>query len=411
MTENQNKLIANRKKESRFDVYTEAELKEKIENSVPDGTRKKVRWAMNLLKDWQNETINDETRLHMYQEIETAAASNINNELKHFILEVRKKDRTRYPPKTLYDIIVMINYYLMKDVGREMNIMKDIEFVDTRKALNAAMTESADTGLISGQHASEPISFDDENTLFESGILGSTTTKHVLNTALYLLAVHTSVRGGAELRNLRAGENSQFRLEFHEGKEVLIYKETKAKNYQGNAKSLRKNPPPECLIHHNENHDRCCVCFYKKLINGRPKDCQSNALFLKPLARPKGDVLFTNVPVGYHTLDNIIATITAGLQKRFTNQSTRKTAPTRLYQSNIPEQIIMEQTRHQSLVVRQYKKTSNDQIIQKSKAIYGEQMNSDGVEKDSTNSPFVNSGKKMKVELNGNNNMITVTFE
>lgn len=65
MTENQNKLTANTSKESRFDVYTEAELKEKIENSVPDGTRKKVRWALNLLKDWQNETINDETRLHM----------------------------------------------------------------------------------------------------------------------------------------------------------------------------------------------------------------------------------------------------------------------------------------------------------------------------------------------------------
>ena len=153
---------------------------------MPDGTRKKVKWALNLLKEWQNETINDETRLHMYQEIETAAAPNINNELMHFILEVRKKDKTRYPPKTLYDIIVMINSYLMKDVGRKMNIMKDIEFVDTRKALNAAMAESADMGLISGQNAAEPISFDDENILFESGILGCTTTKHILNTALYL---------------------------------------------------------------------------------------------------------------------------------------------------------------------------------------------------------------------------------
>ena len=384
-------------KTSRFDVYTESELKQKIENSVPDGTRKKVKWALNLLKEWQNETINDETRLHMYQEIETAAAPNINNELMHFILEVRKKDKTRYPPKTLYDIIVMINYYLMKDVGRKMNIMKDIEFVDTRKALNAAMAESADMGLISGQNAAEPISFDDENILFESGILGCTTTKHILNTALYLLAVHTSVRGGAELRNLRAGENSQFRLEFQEGNEVLIYKETKAKNYQGNAKSLRKNPPPDCVIHHNENHDRCCVCFYKKLINGRPKDCQSNALFLKPLAKPKGQVLFTNIPVGYHTLDNIIATITAGLQKRFTNQSTQKTAPTRLYQKDIPEQIIMEQTRHQSLVVRQYKRTSHDQILEKSKAIYGKPENSVNRKKDHISSTVVHPEKMMKL--------------
>ena len=162
------------------------------------------------------------------------------------------------------------------------------------------------------------------------------------------------MRGGAELRNLRAGESSQFRLEYQEGDEVLIYKETKAKNYQGNATTLRRNPPPECIIHHNMNHDRCCVCFYKKLIQGRPENCKTNALFLKELAHPKGQTLFTNNPLGYHTLDNIISTITAGLRKRYTNQSTRKTAPTRMYENGVPEQIIMEQTRHQSLVVRSY---------------------------------------------------------
>ena len=60
--------------------------------------------------------------------------------------------------------------------------------------------------------------------------------------------------------------------------------------------------------------------------------------------------------------------------------------------------------------MRQYKRTSHDQIIQKSRAIYGEPKNSGGVEKDSINSSFVNPEKKMKVELN-EDNMITVTFE
>ena len=150
----------------------------------------------------------------MYGDIETSPASTINNELKHFICEVRKKNGSRYPAKTLYDLIVMLNYYLTKEVRRDLNIMKDKEFLETRMALNAAMSESADTGLVAGSNASEPIPNDEEDLLFESGILGASTPKHILNTAIYLLAVHTSVRGGAELRNLRAGESSQFRLEY-----------------------------------------------------------------------------------------------------------------------------------------------------------------------------------------------------
>ena len=127
----------------RFDIYTETELEEKIKDSVPDGTRKQVRWALNILKEWQNETLNGESRLHMYGDIETSPASTINNELKHFICEVRKKNGSRYPPKTLYDLIVMLNYYLTKEVRRDLNIMKDREFLETRMALNAAMSESA----------------------------------------------------------------------------------------------------------------------------------------------------------------------------------------------------------------------------------------------------------------------------
>lgn len=402
----------------RFSVCTETELKERIANSTPDGTRKKVKWALNVLKEWQNETLNDESRLHMYGDIETSPASTINNELKHFILEVRKKDGSRYPPKTLYDLIVMLNYYLMKEVGRDINLMKDKEFLETRMSMNTSMTESADEGLIAGTNASEPISQDEEDLLFESGILGSSSTKHILNTAIYLLAVHTSVRGGAELRNLKAGENSQFRLQHQDGEEVLIYKETKAKNYQGNAKSLRKNPPPECVIHHNPNHDRCCVCFYKRIILGRPQNCKTNSLFLKELVRPKGDILFTNVPLGYHTLDNIISTITAGLQRRYTNQSARKTAPTRLYQHDVPEQIIMEQTRHQSLIVRNYKKTNNSQLQQKSKAIYGnlkeQRKPCTCTSTDISSEPTCSEDsprKKMKIEFDGNQNKIIVTFE
>ena len=117
---------------TRFSMYSKEEVEEKLRNSTPEATRKKVRWALNVLKEWQNETLNDPTRLHMYGEIETSPASTINNELTYFIFEVRKKDGSRYPPKTLYDLICMINYYLTKEVRRDFCIMKDKEMYYSR---------------------------------------------------------------------------------------------------------------------------------------------------------------------------------------------------------------------------------------------------------------------------------------
>ena len=72
----------------------------------------------------------------------------------------------------------MLNYYLTKEVRRDLNIMKDKEFLETRMALNAAMSESADTGLVASSNASEPIPNDEEDLLFESGILGASTKVH-----------------------------------------------------------------------------------------------------------------------------------------------------------------------------------------------------------------------------------------
>ena len=77
----------------------------------------------------------------------------------------------------------------------------------------------------------------------------------------------------------------------------------------------------------------------------------------------------------------------------------------------------MEQTRHQSLVVRNYKKTSNNQLREKSKAIYGinDELNEQSMFP--TSSAATSSleipcpPKKMKIEIDGNENKIRVTFD
>ena len=91
----------------------------------------------------------------------------------------------------------------------------------------------------------------------------------------------------------------------------------------------------------------------------RPRD----AFYFQPLKKPP-TTWFTNKPVGHHTLRNTLSRLckTAGITGYKSNHSLRATAATRLYQSGVDEQLVMERTGHRSLEgIRSYKRTSDMQ--------------------------------------------------
>ena len=392
-------------------VYNNEEFINRTTQAVPQGTRKKVKWVLKMFSAFQQEQIRKQSenedfdRDLVYKPIEEMEFEELNYELKYFFLSVRRQDGERYPPKTIYDIMTMLNYYLNNDLGKTVNMFTDDRFKESLKAMNTSMKESSEAGLVSGIQKSSPISIEDEEILWKAGVLGWNNPKQIMNTTVFLLSIHTSVRGGKELRSWTYGKNSPFRLESHQGNEVLIYTEAHGKTYQGTARSMRLDPPKPCVIHHNENdHNRCAVCAFKRIVEGRPTNCSKDALFLKPLVKNKGKTLFADQVLGEHSLANVISTIMAGIPGRYTNQSTRKTGPTRLYQGKIEEQIIQEQTRHRSLVVRQYKETSAEQLREKSCIIYGSGDTKTNIEDD------LPTKKKMCINIDGEKNCVQITF-
>jgi len=394
-------------------VFTHEDFINRTEQSVPLGTSRKVKWVLKMFNAFQQEQIRKQSenadfgRNLVYKPIEEMDFEELNYELKYFFLSVRRQDGERYPPKTIYDIMTMLNYYLNNDLEKKVNLFSDDRFKETIKAMNTSMKESSEAGLVSGLQKSSPISVEDEEILWKAGVLGWNNPKQILNTAVFLLSIHTSVRGGKELRSWTYGRNSPFCLESRQGKEVLIYTEAHGKTYQGTVSCMRLDPPKPCVIHHNEdNHNRCAVCAFKRIVEGRPTNCSKDALFLKPLVKSEGKTLFANQVVGVHGLANVISTIMAGIPGRYTNQSARKTGPTRLYQGKVEEQIIQEQTRHRSLVVRQYKETSEEQLREKSCVIYGTasgETSTEDVQESST-------PKKMRISIDGEKNTVEITF-
>ena len=78
-------------------------------------------------------------------------------------------------------------------------------------------------------------------------------------------------------------------------------------------------------------------------------------------------VKYTAVPVGKNKLAEMVKTMAAnaGIRKDVTNHSLRAYSVSKLFQSNVPEKLIMERSGHCSTEgVRQYERTNEPQVLQ-----------------------------------------------
>ena len=87
---------------------------------------------------------------------------------------------------------------------------------------------------------------------------------------------------------------------------------------------------------------------YGFLYNSKcPEDCPPNALYLTPLAKPKGKVWYSKGAMGHNTHGKIISEMMkAGFEGHYTNHSLCVTSATRLFDAKVDEQLIMMRTGH-----------------------------------------------------------------
>lgn len=118
------------------------------------------------------------------------------------------------------------------------------------------------------------------------------------------------------------------------------------------------------LYSNKENPSRCFVNLYKEYLSHCPSKRTTQALYLTPLKIRKGTVWYSNVPIGHNTLSKTVHRLckSANIKGFKTNHSLWVTTATRLFQSGIDEQLIMDRTGHRSLDgIRAYKRVSEDQ--------------------------------------------------
>ena len=216
------------------------------------------------------------------------------------------------------------------------------------------------------KHASV-ITDQEENHIWQSGIIGDHSPTALLRAVFYLNGIIFSLRGGKEHRDLKRSQLT--REEGH-----WKYIENGSKCFRGGVADLHRENKVVCQYPlPSANKERCHVRLLDLYISKLPRDTNNNFYCtpLKSIPLDPSKPWFSVTPVGWNKLDAMVATIfkDAGISGK-TNHSLRVTGATRMYNSGIPEKTIQSRTGHKSVeALRVYERPSKEQQAKACRAL------------------------------------------
>jgi hypothetical protein len=100
----------------------------------------------------------------------------------------------------------MIQWHFNNCYNRGISIFSDKEFHESRKVLDALMKKGAAAGLLKPKKKAVTINLSNEEQMWRNGTIGSLNPKQLVNTLIYHLRLHLSLRALQEHIDLEFGE-------------------------------------------------------------------------------------------------------------------------------------------------------------------------------------------------------------
>lgn len=282
--------------------------------------------------------------------------------LSRFLCEIKKQNGEDYPGETLYELIICIQLSLELDFGREYKFLNDQAFSQLKNTLDSVMKERAASGISVKRRQADVISQQEEEMLWDKGILGTSSPQQLLDTLIYMFGINFALRAAQEHKNLRWNRSQIELLTDEDGRKFLRYTEDVSKANAGGLRHRRVKAKMVDAYENLEDPNRCIVEIYLKYIAHCPTEDRPDCLYLRPLPKAQSGIWYARQPLGINKLSAVVKRICAlaGLSGHRTNHSLRATAASRLYESGVDEQLICETTGHRSNSVRSYKRTTAD---------------------------------------------------
>lgn len=298
------------------------------------------------MSDWR---VRLDPKLKVFKELEEWDKEDWDYVMQNFLIELRRPNGDMYPPATIKGFVTCIQFKLQNFFNKNWSFLTDAGFIRTHQCIDAAMKLSAKEGFHVAPKRARTISLDEEEQLWTEGKFGMSNPKQLVETLLYHLGLHLSLRACGEHRDLVYGERSQLQLVSDVNGEFLLYTERMSKNAQVGVRKAHVEPKITRIYPHG-NKERCVIEMYKRYISHRPESFGGKgheAFYLTPLKTVTSGIWYRCQPMGVHTIETVVKRLlgpTVDPTVRVTNSSLRRTSKTRLLDGGVSKELASMKT-------------------------------------------------------------------
>ncbi|XP_062574457.1 uncharacterized protein LOC134236294 [Saccostrea cucullata] len=336
----------------RFKTLQEQDLLEIETNQYSNSTKKNTKWGIGVFNAWCMERLNEVLDLH------TISAPVLDENLRKFYAEAQPKNLSsrvqkmpqehaaEYHKNSMKNVRAAINRYL-KDIGRQIDIVKDTEFKSSNAMLSSKLKFNLKQGLSrpTKHHAAIP----NEDLMKINTYLSGKNPVALRFRIWYLLAIHFVSRG-CEFHHQLSLQSLKFQKDENGIEYITITHETHQKNNQGGLDGSSEEAQDKRM--YATGKETCPVQSMKLFISKTdPKatslfnECDKDALHSEdPEAH---DIWYSNVPVKPKRFTTFMPDICKNATtKRYTAHSLRTTSITAMSDAGLTDRNIMFMSDH-----------------------------------------------------------------
>ncbi len=218
---------------SNVDVTSSISLTKFSKGFVPFNTKSNTDWAVKSFLNWAELQKADDPVPKDFFTLSDSVA--INKWLSLFIIEVRKKDGSRFPNSSLTLLLCGIKRYMKGLNPNVPNFLneEDSRFIGLRGTRDTISRNLRTEGVGASVKHTAIITQDEEDNLWTAGVLGVDNPTALLNTVFYMNGKMLCLRRGTEHKLLKI---NQFSFGSGDCVERVTYTENGSKNRSGSYK-------------------------------------------------------------------------------------------------------------------------------------------------------------------------------
>ena len=277
-----NDETATSKSSEHFQFIDDDDFEKLKEGYKPVNTSKSTKWALRNFDAWRAVRTTSAKGKCPDNLLNSTDPALLSHWLAKFAAETRSKEGKPYPPSTVYQLLTGILRAMRdsSDSAPNFSDKGDRRFQVLHKSLDKLFRDLRTKKIGTSIKHSEIFTKEEEQSLWESGILGTSNPKSLLNAVFFVNGRNFCLRGGEEHRRLAISQLSR-----HYDPDHYVYTECGSKNLKGTftEKDIPNKIVP--IYSSGEAGERCHVRILDFYLSKLPQIAFNNDVFyVRPLS-------------------------------------------------------------------------------------------------------------------------------